>query len=34
MDVLVLENFVLLKKEQANAAEIDTKEYLSQFKLD
>jgi carbamoyltransferase len=34
MDVLVLENFVLLKKEQPNAGEIDNSAYLSQFALD
>jgi carbamoyltransferase len=34
MDVLVLENFVLLKKEQKNAKEIDVAAYLSQFQLD
>jgi len=34
MDVLVLENVVLLKKEQTHAKEIDTQAYLSQFKLD
>ncbi|HEY2773376.1 MAG TPA: carbamoyltransferase [Candidatus Binatia bacterium] len=34
MDVLVLENFVLLKKEQVGAKEIDVAAYLSQFQLD
>ena len=34
MDVLVLENFVLLKKEQVGAKEIDVSAYLSQFALD
>ena len=34
MDVLVLEDFVLLKKEQKNAKEIDVNAYLSQFSLD
>ena len=34
MDVLVLEDFVLLKKEQKNAKEIDVNAYLSQFQLD
>jgi carbamoyltransferase len=34
MDVLVLENFVLLKKEQVGAKEIDVSAYLSQFQLD
>ena len=34
MDVLVLEDFVLLKKEQTNAPEIDVEAYLSQFQLD
>ena len=34
MDVLVLEGFVLLKKEQPNAAEIDNSAYLAQFALD
>ena len=34
MDVLVLENFVLIKKEQTNAPKVDTDAYLKQFKLD
>ncbi len=34
MDVLVLERFVLLKKEQPNAGEIDNEAYLAQFALD
>jgi len=34
MDVLVLEHFVLLKKEQPNAGEIDNSAYLAQFALD
>ncbi len=34
MDVLVLENFVLLKTEQPNARKIDVEAYLSQFQLD
>lgn len=34
MDVLVLENYVLIKKEQTNAPQIDTEKYLKQFKLD
>ena len=34
MDVLVLERFVLLKKEQPNAGEIDNSAYLAQFALD
>ena len=34
MDVLVLENFVLLKKEQPNAVVIDVEAYLAQFQLD
>jgi carbamoyltransferase len=34
MDVLVLENFVLIKKEQTNAPKVDTADYLAQFKLD
>jgi carbamoyltransferase len=34
MDVLVLEDFVLLKKEQVGAKEIDVDAYLSQFQLD
>ena len=34
MDVLVLEDFVLLKKEQVGAKEIDVSAYLSQFQLD
>ena len=34
MDVLVLENFVLLKEEQPNAREHEIDEYLAQFQLD
>jgi len=34
MDVLVLENCVLLKKNQPNAAEVDLDAYLAEFKLD
>jgi carbamoyltransferase len=34
MDVLVLERFVLLKKEQPNAGDIDNSAYLAQFALD
>ena len=34
MDVLVLENFVLLKTEQPDAKDIDVEAYLSQFQLD
>lgn len=34
MDVLVLENFVLLREEQSQARPIDAAEYLSQFELD
>jgi carbamoyltransferase len=34
MDVLVLENYVLLKTEQPDAREIRAEEYLSQFQLD
>ena len=34
MDVLVLENFVLIKKEQVDVPEIDVEAYLSQFQLD
>ena len=34
MDVLVLENFVLLKSEQPDAQEIDVEAYLSEFALD
>jgi carbamoyltransferase len=34
MDVLVLENFVLLKDDQPNAREIDASAYLSEFALD
>ena len=33
MDVLVLENFVLLKKDQTNAGD-DREKYLAQFDLD
>jgi carbamoyltransferase len=34
MDVLVLENFILLKQEQPEAQEIDVAAYLSEFALD
>ena len=34
MDVLVLENFVLLKKDQPDAHDIDREAYLAQFGLD
>ncbi len=34
MDVLVLENFILLKHEQPDAQEIDVEAYLSEFALD
>jgi carbamoyltransferase len=34
MDVLVLENFVLLREEQAQARPIDASAYLAQFELD
>ena len=34
MDVLVLENFVLLKEEQPRAKQLETDEYLAQFDLD
>ena len=34
MDVLVLENFVLLKGDQPNAQEIDVEAYLAEFALD
>jgi carbamoyltransferase len=34
MDVLVLENFVLLRKEQPEAKEIDLESYLAEFTLD
>ena len=34
MDALVLENFVLLKKEQPEAKEIDIDAYLAEFGLD
>jgi carbamoyltransferase len=34
MDVLVLEDYVLLKEEQPGAKEISREEYLSQFQLD
>ena len=34
MDVLVVENFVLLKKDQPNAREIDRDAYLAEFALD
>jgi carbamoyltransferase len=34
MDVLVLENFVLLREEQSEARPVDAAEYLAQFELD
>ena len=34
MDVLVLENFILLKQEQPEAREIDQDAYLAEFALD
>ena len=34
MDVLVIENFVLLKEEQSNATQHEIDEYLTQFQLD
>ncbi len=34
MDVLVIEDFVLMKEDQPDAREIDVDEYLSQFALD
>ena len=34
MDVLVLENFVLLREEQAQARPVDASAYLAQFELD
>jgi carbamoyltransferase len=34
MDVLVLENFILLKKDQPDAREIDLAAYLKEFALD
>jgi hypothetical protein len=34
MDVLVLEDFVLLKHQQPNAPQFQADEYLSQFVLD
>ena len=34
MDVLVVENFIMFKNEQPNAAEIDNSAYLNQFALD
>ena len=34
MDVLVVENFVLLKKDQTNAQVNDREDYLAQFDLD
>lgn len=34
MDVLVLENFILLKDDQPNAKEIDASAYLAEFALD
>ena len=34
MDVLVIDNYVLLKEQQAGATEIDRDAYLKQFKLD
>jgi len=34
MDVLVLENYVLLKEEQPGAKEVDFQDYLNEFELD
>jgi carbamoyltransferase len=34
MDVLVLENFIILKQDQPNAKEIDIEAYLAEFALD
>jgi carbamoyltransferase len=34
MDVLVLENFILMKEDQPNAQEIDAEAYLAEFALD
>ena len=34
MDVLVIDDYVMLKKDQPNAVEHDPTEYLSKFKLD
>jgi carbamoyltransferase len=34
MDVLVLENFIILKADQPNAKEIDIEAYLAEFALD
>ena len=34
MDALVMENFLLLKQEQPEAAKVDPQRYLSQFELD
>jgi len=34
MDALVLENYVLLKRDQKNAPEIDVEKYLADFQLD
>ena len=34
MDVLVLENFVICRKDQTNAPEVDRDKYLSDFALD
>ena len=34
MDVLVLENYILLKQDQPNAKEIDAEAYLAEFALD
>ena len=34
MDALVLENFILLKKDQPEAREIDQAAYLAEFALD
>jgi hypothetical protein len=34
MDVLVMEDFVLLKEEQSNATRHETEEYLAKFELD
>ena len=34
MDVLVLENYLILKQDQPNAKEIDIEAYLAEFALD
>jgi carbamoyltransferase len=34
IDALVIDDFLLLKKDQPNAGQIDASKYLAEFKLD